>query len=207
MPPRKRPDISAIAAENPPPALTGRAALFAVQPAQASGPTVETPPRPAAQEPAALAPAAEPRTAGPKHRPRIARSRSPRATDKPISREADTPSPRGSDVQVERSYVLDIEHDRMLHEMAVVTGLPVKAVLQEALAGLLEQYEGQDLRRAAKSPFEAGPEPAMPVRRTVSIRQEQDRLLRSSRMLFRVQASDVVRQAIAQHYEVVCGDS
>lgn len=214
--PRKRPDVAAIAAQHPPPPLSGRAALFAVPaeaaPAErATAPQEEAPAQettPPAARPEAETPAAEPASAAKTTTAKAAPKRpSPRRpSERPISREADIPISRGSDVQLERSYVLDTEHDRMLHEMAVVTGLTVQAVLQEALAGLLEPYEGQDLRGASKSPIPAGPEPTTPVRRTVSIRQEQDRLLRSCRMLFRVQASDVVRQAIVRHYEAVCGE-
>ena len=94
----------------------------------------------------------------------------------------------------------------MLHEMAEVTGRPIQAVMQAALEQLLGPYEGRDLRRAAEPPFQTGPHAIGSVRRTVSIRDEQNRVLRSCRLLFGIQASDLVRQAITRHYAAICGD-
>jgi hypothetical protein len=194
VPTGKRSDISALAAKHPPP-LSGRRGLFTTPPQGPAG----------TEAPAALASSvqatAEAALIDPESEPAAPRSRAARAGGlRPIRRDTDKQIRSEPDVQVERSYVLGAEHDRMLHELAVVRGLTVKAVVQEALAQLLDRYEGHDLRRLEDVPFTAGPGPSTAVRRTVAIRSEHDRILRSLRLLFGLRASDMVRQAITGYY-------
>lgn len=94
----------------------------------------------------------------------------------------------------------------MLREVAVLTGKTVKTVFQEALAQLVEPYVGQAVLMAADAPFEAGPAPDRAVRMTTRIPAAHDQVLRTWRLLFRLQASYVARKAIAQHYVTVCRD-
>ncbi len=196
MPGRKRPDIGEIAARHPPPPLSGRGGLFAVP----SGGRAQTAAERQLSGSSTPDAPGGPASHNPKGMPAGRRVRRTPPGMLLAMRTASLERRSTADVEVERSYVLGTEHDRMLHELAVVTGLTVKAVAQEALARHLDRFDGQDLRALDAAPFDPGPGPPNVTRRTIAIRAEHDRILRSLRMLYRLQASDMVRQAIAGYY-------
>lgn len=186
---RRTPDVKGLAASNPPPSLGGKAGLFAIAEPAAAVPTGSAPPRDRAEAPAVVPRRSPLRPAGPRS--------IPRSSELPIHR---TPGaqPLPSGATVERSYVLDRDQDRMLHLISARSGRNLSDVVQEALAQLLRDsgLDQADLETLDTGPIQAGAAPAHAVRRTVTIRAEQDAILRRYRLLCQIQASDVVRQAI-----------
>lgn len=186
---RRRPDVKSLAVSNPPPSLGGKAGLFAIP---------EPAPTTAGASPPAVHADAEARAVVPRHTP------APPRPTRPIRRSSELLIPRAALPQRptsatrERSYVLDRDQDRLLHLISARTGRNLSDIVQEALTELLRDrgVDQADLEALDKGPIEAGAAPAEPVRRTVTILAEQDAILRSYRLLCRVQASDVVRQAI-----------
>lgn len=155
---------------------------------------VETPETPDQSEGVSAATGAKP--AMPRA-PRPGRSRAA-----PIRRGSDIPiratSPPGATAMVERCYVLAQENDRLLHRQAARTDRTLSQVLQDALDSVLGGLDEETLEQLEEPPVKPGAAPAADrsVRRTLTIRSDQDRLLRRFRLLFGVQASEVVRQAL-----------
>lgn len=175
------------------------------------GPRRPEPEKPSEPPPAPEAEVTEsPRTPEPSERPpavgtvaKPTRTRAPkqaRPQAAPIRRDSDIPiremPPQGS--MVERCYVLAQEHDRLLHRQAASTDRTLSQVLQDALDAVLGGLDEDTLEQLEEPPVKPGaaPSAAGSVRRTLTIRSDQDRLLRRFRLLFGVQASEVVRQAL-----------
>jgi hypothetical protein len=118
-------------------------------------------------------------------------------TAKAASRFRDTPTPSpASGTTLQRSYVLDEEHDELLRNAAAISGLTINQVVQNALAAHLGDLDEERLLTATDAPLSPGGEPPQPRRRTLMILADHDRLLRILRLRFSVQSSDVVRQAL-----------
>lgn len=98
---------------------------------------------------------------------------------------------------VTRSYVLDADQDLRLRRTALRRHQPIAEVVRDQLDQVMSGWSVDDLMAAGEPPIRPGVLPARTMRRTLAIRSDQDELLRHLRVLFGVQASDVVRQAIA----------
>jgi hypothetical protein len=188
---QQRPDVAALADEEPPPALGGKAALFSV------GQTSRVVRHQAAKSELAVeAPedgAAESSPSEPEPRPHDAPERAPLTPLRlPVSEAS----------RVQRSYVLGREHDQMVRRMAARLHLKIDQVVEEALDSLIAAHGlAVDLLQLGEVPVAAGPRPIDPIRRTVWLRSDQAEILRTCRLIFDVEASDLVRQAVEARFE------
>jgi hypothetical protein len=188
---QQRPDVAALADEEPPPALGGKAALFSV------GATSGVVRRQAAKSRLLVeAPedgAAESRPSEPDP---LSQSTPEHAPSTPLR----LPVPEASRVQ--RSYVLGREHDQMVRRMAARLHLKIDQVVEEVVDTFIAAHGlAVDLLQLAEIPVAAGPRPIDPIRRTVWLRADQAEILRTCRLIFDVEASDLVRQAIEAKFD------
>jgi hypothetical protein len=127
-----------------------------------------------------------------------------RPTSAPAPRYSDTAirpqGPQGGGgAIVQRSYVLSPELEIAIQNAVLDTGRTINQVVRDALDRLLTGLEYEGLRAAEKAPIKPDPEPEERVRRTISIHERQDQLLRVLRVRFKLQASAVVRLAIKRY--------
>lgn len=162
-------------------------------------PVVPAPPAPEAPPERPPAPAVPPAEAEamPARRPRTTPQDRPRAPGRAVPQYRNTEVPQAREPTVPRCYVLDRDHDQALRTRAAATGLTINLVAQQALDALIGHMDPDVLLNATTPPLQAAGDPARPVRRTITIRADQDRVLRVLRLRFAIQASDVVRQAVA----------
>jgi hypothetical protein len=186
-----RPDIAALADEEPPPALGGKAALFSVRPAS-------RPPR------RHLANSVLPIEAGKDEAGHPMPSEPQASTElapEPAQSAPLQPPALGA-LRVQRSYVLGREHDQMVRRMAARLYLKIDQVVEDALDAFIgAKGLAVDLLQLREVPISAGARAIDPVRRTVWLRSDQAEILRTCRLIFDVEASDLVRQAVEARFD------
>ncbi len=192
MPSRQqRPDVAALADQEPPPALGGKAALFSVGPK--SGVVRH---QAAKSELAVEAPENRATGSRPTEPDPLPQSAPEHAPSTPLR----LPVPEA--VRVQRSYVLGHEHDQMVRRMAARLHLKIDQVVEEAVDTFIATHGlAVDLLQLVEVPVATGPRPIDPIRRTVWLRSDQAEILRTCRLIFDVEASDLVRQAIEAKFD------
>jgi hypothetical protein len=86
--------------------------------------------------------------------------------------------------------------------MAARLHLKIDQVVEEAIDSLVAAHGlAVDLLQLADVPVAAGPRPVDPIRRTVWLRSDQAEILRTCRLIFDVEASDLVRQAVEARFD------
>jgi hypothetical protein len=90
----------------------------------------------------------------------------------------------------------------MVRRMAARLHLKIDQVLEEALDAFITAHGlVADLLQIAEPPVSPGSRATDPVRRTVWLRSDQADILRTCRLVFDVEASDLVRQAVQARFE------
>ncbi len=190
MPSRQsRPDITALAKEEPPPALGGKAALFSVR---SASPT----PRRRLANSVLLTEAPEDRVGDPQ------KSEPEGRVETAVPQAPPLQLPALGAPRVQRSYVLGREHDQMVRRMAARLHLKIDQVVEDTLDAFIgAQGLAVDLLQLREVPVIAGRRAIDPIRRTVWLRSDQAEILRMCRLIFDVEASDLVRQAVEARFE------
>ncbi|MBJ7597747.1 hypothetical protein [Candidatus Nephthysia bennettiae] len=86
--------------------------------------------------------------------------------------------------------------------MAARLHLKIDQVVEDALDAFIgAKGLTVDLLQLAETPVAGGARALDPVRRTVWLRSDQAEILRTCRLIFDVEASDLVRQAVEARFE------
>jgi hypothetical protein len=86
--------------------------------------------------------------------------------------------------------------------MAARLHLKIDQVVEEAVDSFIAAHGlAVDLLQLAEVPVAAGSRPIDPIRRTVWLRADQAEILRTCRLIFDVEASDLARQAVEARFE------